>query len=158
MDWFRRPAPSLPTFDPTETEYPFGFPVIVVGHDSTVLVHHNAETLGIRHERTVSDKESLAFEVFAGCGRTYKPKQVVAANPVGWGPFGKPMVIALFEFGEPRAYDLEELRSRLRDATLNDPDDVWSQHATHDEVLAAVDGAATFEDLVGVIVEVGGQG
>jgi hypothetical protein len=156
MAWFHRSKPNkLPTFDPSEASFPFAFPVIVVFDDGTVHAHRAPEDLGFLDERAVSRQDSLRFEVFAASGKAWRPSRVTAANPTGKGPFGKPMVIALFEFGEPRTYKLEELRARVRDAILNDPDDVWSQHATHDEVLAAVNGAGTFEELAKVIVKVG---
>jgi hypothetical protein len=158
MAWLRHSQPNkLPTFDPNEATYPFAFPVIVTFDDGSVLVQSTPETFGICDGSAVSEARILGREVFAGCGKAWRPSRVTAANPAGKGPFGKPMVIALFEFGQSRTYELGELRARVRDAILSDPDDIWSQHATNAEVLAAVDGAGTFEELVRVIVEVGGQ-
>jgi len=157
MAWFRRPAPDLPTFDPSEANYPFAFPVVAVLDDGTVWIHRSPERFRWCDQRAATSEDVLRFEVFAGCGRTWKPTGIVAANSAGKGPFGIPMVVALFEYDEPRTYVLEELRGKVRDAILNDPDDIWSQHATHDEVLTAVDGARTFEGLVRVIVEAGSR-
>lgn len=153
----RRPQP-LPTFDRSTATYPFAFPVILVRADQTVEAHRTPDTFGLCGEHTIWSKDLPSFQVFAPCGRAWKPSELLAAVTSGKRLFGTDLMFAQFAYDEPRSYDLGELRTMVVDSISNDPDDLWSQRASHDAVLAAVGAAMTFEELVDAIIELGGQG
>jgi hypothetical protein len=62
--------------------------------------------------------------------------------------FGRAIVHAAFEYEQVRSFELDELRATAHAAVEHDPDDLWNQLMSHDDVLAAIDAASTFGDLV----------
>ena len=53
------------------------------------------------------------------------------------------------------SFDLGELRAAARASVENDPDDLWNQFASHDQMLRAIDAAPTHR---GIRTVPGGKG
>ncbi len=68
-----------------------------------------------------------------------------------------PRVAVSVRYAEPRPYDLAELKHELTALIDRDPDDLYDQFVTHDELKGLVSRAATLAELFRVAETLGSE-
>jgi hypothetical protein len=118
-------------------------PFVLVDDDGSVRV---VRALPIE---LLKDRLTKSFTIFAreGCAR---PDRVLETRPTGKRIFGRDLLAVTFEWTTPEAYELVVLTAKLR-AAIEADDDVYDQSRSHEEHLAAIDEATSFDDLVAAI-------
>lgn len=132
-------------------EYPFTFPVVARYDDGTVMVHRTGAAAGLCSESDARSGRVPKVEFYDGSGRSWRPLRITEIVLQGKRVFGKVLVRATFAFAPPRSFEFDELCRVVRDAIEQD-DDIWNQTMTHSELLAMVDDAATFDELIAALV------
>lgn len=156
VGWFKGSGKIvLPAFVPTDAVQPFDFPVVEVGSDLTVLVHRSSATFGLVPEQAVGRGQLPKIRVFAACLRVWEPTRMVAQAPSGRVLLGHKLLHVAYEFAMPTPYELPALKDLILESVNKDPDDIWSQLATHEELIAAVSAARDFRALVATLLDHG---
>jgi hypothetical protein len=149
--WFRKSVEAtiaaVPALSADDLSCPFAFPVI--GREGgQVHVFHAAKGLGISTEKSASRGRVPDLEIFTAEGEVWRALRLRSFARTGNTIFNHVCVTAAYEYARVRRYEFEELRAAARSAVENDPDDLWDQAMTHQEILDAIDTAACFQDLV----------
>lgn len=137
-----------------EIEYPFTFPVVARYDDGTVMVHATRAAIGLCGESDARSGQVPKVEFYDGSGQAWKPLRIKDVAPEGKRVFGKALVRATFSFASPRSFEFDELRGFVR-KTIEQDDDIWNQTMPHSELLAMIDAAGTFTELVAALLAAG---
>jgi hypothetical protein len=155
--WFRSSPLNVPDrgFDPSQLEFPFRFPVLVVTDDGTVDAHRGPDGLVAVPERLVRSGSVPATRVVDLDFRTWCPAQILSIFDSGRTLLGQRIFFAEFRWTEGPRTDLETVRAAVRRAIERDPDDLWNQTSSRRALIEKTTRANTFSEIVRVIV---GQG
>jgi len=137
-----------------EVGYPFAFPVVARYDDGTVMVHGTAAAVGLCSESDARSGRVPKVVFYDGSGRAWRPLRISAVTPEGRRVFGKNLVRATFAFAPPRSFEFDEL-CRIVRAAIEHDDDIWNQAMSHSELLALLDGAGAFHDLITALLAAG---
>ena len=135
-------------------EYPFTFPVVARYDDGTVMVHGTAAAVGLCSESDARSGRVPKVEFYDGSGRAWRPLRIKEVVPRGKRVFGKALVRATFAFAPPRSFEFDELCRVVRKA-IEEDEDIWNQTMPHEELLAMVENAATFDELTRALLAAG---
>ena len=157
--WSRR-SQKIPQrqFAPAELFFPFTLPVISIADDGTLAAYRSPEGLVTISRATAERGEAPQARIVEASLRTWRPARLVAVCDTGKRLFGRSVLFAQFEFREEPKLDMAALRAAVVDAIENDPDDLWNQVHPHDVLKANARRAASFDDLVHVVADLGGHG
>jgi hypothetical protein len=155
--WLRKqrlPLHETP-YDVALAVYPFSFPVLSLSFGSW-RTHASLDEFGETSE-SVARGQRLDLEVFAGDARRYRATGVIAATDLGRKIFNQAVCRVVYSFGRPVPYELAGLKRQIIDEVENDSDDLWDQFAERHVLIAALEKASSFEELVSALRDVAGR-
>lgn len=152
--WSRKPSLQVPKRDfvPAALSYPFRFPVVTIDDDGSVAAYRTPAGLISIPERLAAAGRCPALRIVDVDFHTWRPVELIAVADSRFELFGERLLFVEFRYESQPASDLETVRRALRAAIDNDPDDIWNQVTTHEDLLRQVADAASFAELVDVIL------
>lgn len=152
--WFRKPSLQVPQRDfvPSDLSSPFRFRVVTIDDDGSVAAYRTPASLISIPERFAAADRCPALRIVDGDFHTWRPVELIAVADSRFELFGQRLLFVEFRYEAQPASDLETVRRALRAAIDNDPDDIWNQATTHEDLLRQVADAASFAELVDVIL------
>jgi len=127
------------------------FPVIAFATNDTFYVYDRAEELSVAYARALTNQFWSGLQLFDVRGRLWSVTRIEPAESVTWWTrFRNRRVSIMLEFAEP----IEAAQSRMVEALCKivdaDPDDLYDQFVSHDELKQMFRAAATPAELIEV--------
>jgi hypothetical protein len=138
-------------------------PAVAVSRGNSFLVVRALDSLHRCSRLALVNGYYADLVLYDGAGRAW---QVIGATPARrltrlgrWlaRTVYNPRVAVSVRYAEPRPYDLAELKHELTTLIDLDPDDLYDQFVTHDELKGLVSRAATRAELFRVAETLGSE-